>query len=43
MVPATLTSMLRTSLPAKSSENSIVFEDDEVENGGVAGGKRIGS
>lgn len=41
MVFATSTSMLRTSSTARSSENSTVGKDDEVVDGGVAGGKRI--
>lgn len=41
MVSATLTPMLRTSLPARSSENSTVVEEDEVDDGGMAGDKKI--
>lgn len=41
MVSATLSSMLKTRSPARSSENSTVVEDDEFGDGGVAGGRFI--
>lgn len=43
MVSATLVSMLKTSSPARSSENSTVVEDDKVSDGSVARGKRVNS
>lgn len=42
MVFATLT-MLKTSFPTRLSENLTVVENDKIDDGGVAGGKRMNS
>lgn len=43
IISAPLTSMLRTGLPARLSENSTVVENDEEGDGGGGGIKRIDS
>lgn len=43
MISATPTLMFNMNFPTGSSENLTVVEDDEVDDGGIAGGKRINS